>query len=178
MPRQARGTRSSRSPASSFPDHRTEVALDSIPEWAERRFFCPNRQQSTVIASYPCWSQNAAIPHQARRDAGSRFFNSLLHTREVAGSKPAAPISMEPCYGAVSYISGPARWEPQEDPWKRLWKHAPVGRASTRRPLLPGGPALSGRDFKRRVAPPGRSRREMGKRGESSIIRRSTRGAA
>jgi hypothetical protein len=52
--------------------HRTSACTSDATHWAEVAFYCPKRPRSPSNATHPRGGGNAAIPPQARRDAGSR----------------------------------------------------------------------------------------------------------
>ena len=60
--------------------------------WAPEAFQCPNPRTSTTIHAHPGACVYVTVAGKSRCGAKLSERMKLLHTREVAGSKPAAPI--------------------------------------------------------------------------------------
>jgi hypothetical protein len=102
--------------------------------WAKPCRIGPYRAERRAPAS------STILPGFAGISLRGRLTNAMLHTREVAGSKPAAPITRKPRYGAVSAFPGRLVVLALAGPWKRYGNNSPaVGRRRRSTATGPGG---------------------------------------
>ena len=123
------------------------------PTSNRRRCVAPRRSgrsaQGTLCACVkPCPLRARAIAKRARRAPGEprcrakramREPLSPLHTREVAGSKPAAPIVLEARYGGLSVFSGLVALGRVGGLWKRYGNYGLRGSSRYRSGRPPVG---------------------------------------
>jgi len=68
-----------------------------LTKWHNSDFLCRYPHRSTHIRAHPIARRSAVIARTARISGQSDRSGQPLHTREVAGSKPAAPMTRKPC---------------------------------------------------------------------------------
>ena len=117
----------------SVPGHDRDADVDSrrrcrlVP--AVGSFVGPNVAEPALIGPARDQARGRRIAVICRERAIRRLAATLLHTREVAGSKPAAPIASEPALRRGFLVSGPVRPRPPAPVWKRYGNSgAAVGR--------------------------------------------------